>query len=549
MLINHRKVELTRELLDTSGQDSLELSSCWNSYGLYHQTQYVLRLSYSMHNLVESAVQKKGKNITWKELQAFSTYLHETVHWWQFKGSTIGFIMSMCFPAQAHSNLESLQNLAKSKSAKKPLISWAKAEMLKGNDHHIPDVAFANRATNNTLDIEFYRSLILDRDRLTEIAPPNYFESTAHSFYVAYDASINTLRAVFDPEAKFLPNPDDWRPGLEEQKDKKKTGHYYGSPIPKYPIKGLDIIEGQARFIQLQFLSSAAEEKLTIQQVQEEGYLESEYGDAFRFFLKSTDSKTPDLVDSPLVGLFLLLCDISLNPIEGFPKTIKNIESFPESIDCSYRFMSLCNAVKANPQVKDHIKDYSKKEYFEVSQILVNHCNFEHPYEIPALVKQWEKDQSSIKELLAEQNDFSYNEDNIVLRVLFSHFLAFNIDKHKSPEFFCWAGKHFDFKNKEFNTQELWLNNLSLYSDSALDQTILPRMLPGKPEENIKKTFNAFYAANILYSTSNQWIMEDGPFKYDFSWLTEQEAPEVIENKTKELFEKLYNINPETIPY
>ncbi|SDQ44582.1 hypothetical protein SAMN04490186_0530 [Pseudomonas grimontii] len=547
--MNHRTVELTRELLDSTTQDNLKLSACWNSFGLYHQTQYVIRLSYSVHNLVESAVKKKGEDITWAEFQAFSTYLHETVHWWQFKGSTIGFIMSMCFPAQAHSNLESLQHLAKSKSAKKPLFDWAEAEMLQGRNHHTPDIAFANRAVNNTLDIEFYRSLILDRSRLKELAPEHYFNSVAHSFYVAYDVSINTLRAVFDPEAKFLPNPDTWRRGLEEQEQKGKIGHFYGSPIPIYSIKGLDIIEGQARFIQLQFLSSASKNKITIQQVKEDGYLKGEYGDAFRFFLESTNSKEPEFIDSPLVGLFLLLCDISLNPIEGFPKTIANIEKFPESIDCSYRFIFLCAAVKENPQVKDHIKDYSKKEYFETAQILTSHCNYEHPYEIPSLIKKWENDHISIKELLNQQKDFSYKEDNIVLKVLFSHFLAFNIDKYQAPEFFCWAGMHLNFENKDLNAEELWLKNLSLYSDSATDQTILPRMLPGKPEKNIVKTFNAFYAANILYSTSNQWVMEKGPFKYDFSWLNEQTEPEISESKTKELFEKLYSISPDKIPY
>lgn len=549
MLINHRKIELAHELLDTSDQDSLNLSSCWNSFGLYHQTQYVIRLSYSVHNLVESAVKKEGKNVTWKELQAFSTYLHETVHWWQFKGSTIGFIMSMCFPAQAHSNLEPLQNLAKSKSAKKPLISWAEAEMLDGKDHHTPDIAFANSATNNTLDIEFYRALILDRSRLDDIAPQNYFQSTAHSFDIAYNKSISILRAVFDPEAKFLPNPDDWYDALKELEKDRKPGHFYGSTIPQHPIKGLDIIEGQARFIQLQFLSSASEQQLTIQQVEEEGYLKGEYGDAFRFFLESTGSKAPELIDSPLVGLFLLLCDISLNPTEGFPKTITNTDKFPESVDCSYRFTLLCSAVKENPHLKEHIKNYSNKEYFEAAQILTSHCNFEHPHDIPLTVKKWENEQSIIKELLNQQKEFSYAEDNIVIKVLFSHFLAFNIDKYQDPSFFCWTGKHFNFENKNSHKEELWLKNLSLYSDSSTDQTILPRMLPGKSEKNIKNTFNAFYAANIVYSISNQWVMQEGPFKYDFSWLTEQEDPEIVENKAKELFEKIYSINPDNIPY
>jgi len=552
MSITKNKIQLSHALLDTSSRadaSKAELSSCWNSLGLYHSTQYVLRLSHSVHKLVDSATQKKNKNITWEEIQAFSTYLHETVHWWQFIGSSMGFIMSMCYPAEAHSNLEPLQRLAKSKHAMKPLMDWAEAEMRNGKDHTTPDIAEANKATNNTLDIAFYRTLIMNAAGISKIASQNYFESTAHAFSIAYDVTINTLRAVFDPEAKFLPNPDDWHLEFEKQKINKKEGFYYGSPITTLPIRGLDIIEGQARFTQLQFLSFAAQEKLTIEQAEQDGYLNGEYGNAFRFFLENTDSKAPELVDSPLVALFLLLCDIAINPLEGFPKTISNMENFLLLTDCNHRFIALCTAVKENPQIKHHIKEYTKKEYLETAQILTSYCNFEHPYEIPTLITNWKRDIDSIQALLKEQETFDYSDDNIVIRVLFSHFLTFNLDKYKSPEFFCWPGMHLNSKSSVIDSEKLWLKNLSLYSDNADEQTILPRMLPGKPEENIMKTFNSFYAANIVYSIGSQWVMNRGPFDYDFSWLTEREESEVIKDKTKELFEKTYNINPDNIPH
>jgi hypothetical protein len=33
--------------------------------------------------------------INFDGLQAFSTYLHETIHWWQHVGSTIGLLRSL----------------------------------------------------------------------------------------------------------------------------------------------------------------------------------------------------------------------------------------------------------------------------------------------------------------------------------------------------------------------------------------------------------------------------------------------------------------------
>lgn len=544
--------KLSHPLLDTFSQLEASqpgLSSCFDALGLYHPTQYVLRLSYSVHKLVDSATQKKNGNITWEEFQAFSTYLHETVHWWQFIGSTIGFMLSMGYPAQAHANIEALQYLAKSNSAKKPLMEWAEAEMRRGKDHTDPDIANANSVTNNALDLAFYRSLIMNASGIKQIAALNYFESKAHAFSVAYTLTLSILRSMFDPSSDFLPNPDDWHGDFEINKAAKVSGFFYGSPLMLYPIRGFDIVEGQARFIQLQFLSAVTENRITFEQIEKEGYLKGVYGEAFKLFLKLTGSETPKLIDSPLVALYLLVCDISLNPSEGFPKPISCMTDFINTVDCNYRFLTLCRAVKENSYLKFYIKECSKKEYLEVAQILTQNSGFEHPYEIPVLVSKWKKERRSIQELLLQQSKFEYDPESIAIRVLFSHFITFNLDKFEAPEFFCWAGKHFTFGEEFKKYQDFWLRNLSLYSDHAEEQTILPRMIPGKTEANIKKTFNSFYAANLVYNLSSQWVTGQGPFRYDFSWLTERGDSEVIKERTGRLFENIFKVHPDDISY
>jgi len=47
----------------------------------------------------------------------------------------------------------------------------------------------------------------------------------------------------------------------------------------------------------------------------------------------------------------------------------------------------------------------------------------------------------------------------------------------------------------------------------------------------------------------SQWVVQDGKFNYDFSWLTEQTDEDVIENKVKSVFEALYGINPSEIKH
>jgi hypothetical protein len=502
-----------------------------------------------VHKLVDSATQKKAEDITWEEFQAFSTYVHETVHWWQFIGSTIGFMLSMGYPAQAHVNMEALQKIAKSSVPQKPLMAWAEAEMRNGKDHSSPDVANANYVTNNALDIAFYRTLIMNASSIKKVAALNYFESKAHSFNVGYTVVLNTLKGIFDPDSKFLPNSDDWHDDFDSLRSSKVSGFFYGDSIKLYPIRGFDIIEGQARFIQLQFLCFISKNGVTLEQAENDGFLDGVYGEAFRLFLSLTKSSAPKSIDSPLVALFLLLCDIALNPSEGFPKSVKSMQRFIEVADCNFRFLALCKAVRENDYLKSYIKDCSKKEYFEVAQVLSNSCGFEHPYEIPVLISEWKKNQSSIQDLLSQQETFDFEQDSIVVRVLFAHFITFNLDKLEVPEFFCWAGKHLAFGKDYKKYQSVWLKNLSLYSDHAEEQTILPRKIQGRPEGNIKKTFNSFYAANIVYNMSSQWVTGMGPFKYEFSWLTERDEPSAIKVKANELFERIFEVHPNDIKY
>ena len=83
-----------------------EFPAIFNAHGLYNSEQFVLRLSLKNHQLVDEATDPDfdRSKMTAEHIKAYSTYLHETIHWWQHVGSTSGFILSMCYPAQTHIN-------------------------------------------------------------------------------------------------------------------------------------------------------------------------------------------------------------------------------------------------------------------------------------------------------------------------------------------------------------------------------------------------------------------------------------------------------------
>ncbi|HLL90965.1 MAG TPA: hypothetical protein VK324_16815, partial [Tepidisphaeraceae bacterium] len=81
--------------------------------GIYHPLQFVVRLHPDLRqHLDESPLGVvSGDGLPPECIDAFGTYLHETIHWWQHVGSTTGLMLSFAYPAQAHVNYRHLVTL------------------------------------------------------------------------------------------------------------------------------------------------------------------------------------------------------------------------------------------------------------------------------------------------------------------------------------------------------------------------------------------------------------------------------------------------------
>jgi hypothetical protein len=103
-------------LLDTSLGDiapATTFNATLNAHGVYDGLRYVVRLSPLVHETINSLPNgiRFSSETTFEQAQAFSTYLHETIHWWQHTGSTAGLLLSLSHPAQTHANLTTLRQL------------------------------------------------------------------------------------------------------------------------------------------------------------------------------------------------------------------------------------------------------------------------------------------------------------------------------------------------------------------------------------------------------------------------------------------------------
>ncbi|NBB81353.1 MAG: hypothetical protein GVY36_18250 [Verrucomicrobia bacterium] len=533
---------------ETSGVPG-ELRSCINAHGLYNTLQFVLRLSPRIHNILSNtpAGIHSSSNLNFEQVQAFSTFLHETIHWWQHIGSTSGLLLSLSHPVQSHANITHLRNFLKEVGPKKPIIGIARSKK-QDSLYSEETLRETNVIVNNFKDISFYQIIATRPDliRQNRIADDPFFENIGHSYYITYANTLRMLTGQFDPNFKFLSDPRKWEPEFRKLRENKQEGFYYGSPIAIPPVGLWEVFEGQARFVQLQYLHFGSGGRFGWEDARDMGMLGTMYSKAFETFLNLTDSEWPAEISSPLVGLFLAVCDMTINPGEGFPLPLTSPSTFITDNDPGMRFTFLFRmiALKA-PHLKILVNEYSADEYLEVTEQLSKRLLTPSPMAIAHSVVKWSEEQDAMISLMKEEEAFQFSPMDMPARLLLSRYIVFNCDKVRRPEFMCWPGAWMAGERVEASGKEILDRNMALFVDKEDDDGIFPAIVPGKKADAIQNTFDQFYTWIVNYGLISQWISSDGPFRYNFEWLSTAHNPNEIEEWAKAGFERTFGISPD----
>ncbi|MGE5504452.1 MAG: hypothetical protein ACM31L_08520 [Actinomycetota bacterium] len=469
-----------------------------------------------------------------------STFLHENIHWWQHIGSTTGLMLSLANPLRGHANLGHLREFLQTVGPIKPIKRYA--EKYHGGAMHQ-----SNIIVNNYYDIDFFSRIIFSPDALKQASTSAYFESVGHAFFITYASAIAALGTTFDKDFANFPHPGELEKQYLALRDAKHEGFFYKSPIGVPPIGILHLFEGQARFSQLQYLFNWSGGSLSWEEVRQRGMLSSPYGDAFNWFLKLTGSKWPPSIDHPLINAFLLACDIAINPSEGYPFPVHCPETFISDNDPGTRFVTICWILKNKcPHALSYIRACSRNEYTAVSKEICSHMVTHSPDSISRKIVEWAANQEPLITLMKEEEAFRFSPENFPLRLLFAKHIAFLRDKQKRPEFFCWPGAWLAGELISTDEEALFNRHQAMFIDKQDSRTIVPILFAGKENDNIYDTFNTFYFANILYDQMRQWITEEGPFTYDYKWLTEDEELSEMERFAGKQFEDEFGVHPKT---
>lgn len=515
--------------------------------GLYQTNHFVLRLSPRNHQLVDelTSASFEMRNATPEALRAYAVYLHETIHWWQHVGSTSGLIYSLVYPAQTYSTLAQVRQVLQSSGPVKPIRQWAENAQRNGTPATDATMQLANIAVNNAVDVDFYRRITCLPSSLEHVFQDISFESVGHCYFVAYGQILGLIGETVGEDAKHFPSGDHWDAEYQRVRDARHFGFYHGSPMLRPSVGIYALYEGQARFSQLQFLTRAGVEPMAISELKDRAYFKSPYVDAFEAFLKHTKFAWPERFDDPVIGLFLLIVDLAINPTRGIPLNIEVMEDFILDVDPGIRFTELCVNASKKPELATAIRDFSRQEYIQVSEQLVRQSGYDHPLTGLYAIMNWPKLIPAIAELMREHETFKFQLRNIPVRVMLAHFIAFAIDKYDHPEFFCWPAAGLVGPNRDPSGAKLMMRHLSLFSDRDDNDGIFPRMQPGREERAVMATFQAFYASSMMHDLARQLILTKGPFRYDFRWLTKDISPDETTAWAKNLFKSLYDFNPD----
>jgi len=521
-----------------------------NAHGSYSPLSFVLRLSPQVHRtlatLPRAAIVKSG-DVGLEGAQAFSTYLHETIHWWQHVGSTYGLMSSLSFPSQAHANFSQIKRLISEGMLRKSIRDLSTE--LKGPSNFETLRGLSNMIVNNHFDLGAFRSFSYNVANARAVASNPMFQNLGHQIELTYAHNLAAMSGVVDPEFKLLPDPRTWDKPFDKLRDEKVEGYYYGSRVGLWPLGAREIMEGQACFSQIQFLHFASGGKFEWKEFRALGILHGVYEEAFKIFLERTKIEWPDSVNHPAVALFLLICDMAINPSSGFPfDPWPHYQNFIDDTLPGSRFVGLSTMVRLKyPEALTAIKEYSRLEYEVVSERLSEIMLDESPLRSAARCEGWARGPMSA--LMDEYRTYNYGPMNFVVRVLLSHFLGFMQDKLKSPEVFCWPGAWMAGDRVSERIAELFERHGALFVDKEDDDGVFPRLRDNYDPQAVQNMFDTFYASTVVYDMTDQLIRKSGPFDYSFRWLKPSATKDELKQFADRHFNIVYDIWPDDIPW
>ena len=168
------------------------------------------------------------------------------------------------------------------------------------------------------------------------------------------------------------------------------------------------------------------------------------------------------------------------------------------------------------------------------------------PLKIAQTIVDWSVSQELLIKLMEEDRIFRFSSMDMPARLLFARYISFCHDKIKRPEIFCWPGVWFAGVRCSEESEAIFNRNCALFVDKEEDDGIFPVALSGRDSSIVHQTFNQFYNWIVIYDFISQWIIEKGPFKYEYEWLSNNHNLSEVKSWVAGGFECSFGIHPDS---
>ena len=461
------------------------------------------------------------KPISQDNLLEHATYFHEKIHWYQFIGTTSGFLVCSIMPMQFEMGIDLIRtHTSNITSIKKPLIDNIpfdyKLNKLDGSVFMDLEKLALFLAIDTSLQWEMVNLILQNPEFISQF---NYY---AESQFKENEELKNLKMAsrieeltytLFNSLCKFLmsiPNANvDLIPNFSEEINKNK--------LPPSSIEALNlnlgfqhIIEGQARFYKLQHIFMF-DKSFNLVVAKNKGYLNYDYSFAFDKYLEWSGLTRPTNPHSFTVFLFLIACEISLMPHVGYPEEIKDYLTFIGDIHPGVRFNKICNAIKNDSFLKAWtLLDIQISPTYDMYLIAVDHICQETKFKSPLDI---------CKTIVScfEATDTQNSTMSDPFKFLIGRHIDFMRERVKCPENFFWLF------NSQLKSSGKSYENLEppFISDINAEQMSNYR---GPQIEKLEKHYLHFYlATQISKDLFRQLLFNRGPFSLNYTWIPKRD--------------------------